>query len=83
MLLELQRPDEALVAADRAVERSWGDNRLRAVATKADVLVALGRGDEARELAQAELAAQPAPPEGQNPRTVKYRERLKKFVEGS
>lgn len=83
MLLALERKDEALAAAERAVARSWGDNRLRAVAAQADVLVAMGRQDEARRVAEAELAAQAEPPEGSNPRTRKYRERLRKFVEGS
>jgi thioredoxin-like negative regulator of GroEL len=79
LLLEHERLDEALASAERAVSLSWGDNRLRAVATQAQVLVAAGRAAEAADLVRAALAAQPAPPEAQV-RTHRYRARLEAFL---
>lgn len=76
LLLRLERLDAALVSAERAVALAWGDNRLRAVTTEAEILVALGRTAEARTLAEAELAAQPAPETGLDVRTHRYRTKL-------
>jgi thiol-disulfide isomerase/thioredoxin len=78
-LLRFDRKEEALAAAERAVSLSWGDNRLVAAATQAEVLVALGRAAEAARLAQTTLAAQPAPAETQV-RTHRYRTKLEAFV---
>ncbi|MCA9493492.1 MAG: thioredoxin fold domain-containing protein [Myxococcales bacterium] len=82
LLLRLDRPEEALASAERAVSLSWDDNALRAVAAKADALIDLGRAEEARTLAAAELEAQPAPEPGTNRRTERYRARLQKVVDG-
>lgn len=82
LLVRLRRAEEALPVAERAVARAWGDNHLRAVAAQARVLVALGRGPEAAALAGAELAAQPAPAAGTNPRTDRYRAALQKLADG-
>ena len=76
LLSRLGRHEEALVSADRAISLAWADNRLRAVAAKADILVALGRSDEAKAIAEAELAAQPAPESEIAVRTHRYRQRL-------
>lgn len=81
LLLRLGRAAEALPVAERAVARAWGDNHLRAVAAQARVLVALQRPADAAELARAELAAQPAPPPGTNPRTDRYRAALQKLAD--
>jgi thiol-disulfide isomerase/thioredoxin len=78
LLLRQKDLDGALASADRALSLSWGDNRLRAVALKAEVLVAAGRAAEAAELARAELAAQPAPAETAV-RTHRYRAKLEAF----
>lgn len=83
LLVRLGRPEEALPVADRAVDRSWGDNRLRAVAARARVLRALGRDDEARAAAAAELSAQPPPAPGSNPRTDRYRATLQALSDGA
>ncbi len=82
LLVRLGRAEEALAVADRAVQRAWGDNHLRAVAARAKVLRALGRVDEARAAAAAELAAAPAPPPGTNPRTDRYRAALQALADG-
>lgn len=80
LLSRLGRHEEALVSADRAISLAWADNRLRAVAAKADILVALGRSDEAKAVAEAELAAQPAPESEIAVRTHRYRQRLQAFL---
>ncbi|MCB9683734.1 MAG: thioredoxin family protein [Alphaproteobacteria bacterium] len=82
LLLRLERPEEALASARRAVSLSWDDNKLRAVAAEADALIALDRAEEARTLARTELEAQPAPEPGTNRRTERYRARLQKVVDG-
>jgi hypothetical protein len=81
LLVRLGRAAEALPVAERAEQRAWGDNHLRAAAAHARVLAALGRNDEARQVASSGLAAQPAPPPGTNPRTDRYREALRKLAE--
>ncbi len=83
LLLRAGRAEDALAAARRAIDASWDDNRLRAVAAEAKALHALGRVDEARAAAAAELEAQPAPPPGTNPRTERYRERLRELADGA
>lgn len=80
LLKRIGRLDEALASAERAVALSWGDNRLRAVTTEAEILVALGRAAEAATLAQTELAAQPAPETGLDVRTHRYRTKLEAVV---
>jgi thiol-disulfide isomerase/thioredoxin len=66
--------DEALVAADRAVERSYGDNRLRAVARRAEILLETGRGADA--LASIEEALAVPAPDVEKVRTHRYRTKL-------
>jgi len=80
MLLRQERLDEALTVADRALQRGWGDIVLRAARTKAKVLDALGRGDDARAAAQAALDAVPAPAEGVDVRTHRYRALLEEWT---
>jgi thiol-disulfide isomerase/thioredoxin len=82
LLSRLERHEEALASADRAVARSWGDNRLRAVAVKAEALIAAGRGEEARAFARQELEAQPAPDGELDVRTHGYRETLEELADG-
>lgn len=80
LLLEAERHDEALAAADRAVARAWGDNLLRAAASKARILGAMDRKDEAAAVASEALAAVEASDE-LDVRTHKYRERLSAWLE--
>ncbi|HHO52812.1 MAG TPA: hypothetical protein ENK18_18535 [Deltaproteobacteria bacterium] len=80
LLLRAERPEQALIAADRAVQRAWGDNLLRAAAAKAKILAALDRREEAAVVAAEALAAVEAE-EGLDVRTHKYRERLSAWLE--
>jgi tetratricopeptide (TPR) repeat protein len=72
--------DSALDSAESAVTYSYGDNRLRAVERQALILIQLGRADEARSLAQTTLETQPAPREGLEVRTWRYRESLQEIA---
>jgi len=76
ILVEAERPAEALVAAERAAARSWGDIALRVAVWHGRALVALERRDEARAMVQAVLA----PTDDLDPdtavRTHRYRQRL-------
>ena len=78
LLNDGSRPAEALAVAERALPRSWGDNRLRVAAVKCRALVALGRAAEAKTFADGVLAEVPAPPEGIDVRTTRYRDALAK-----
>jgi thioredoxin-like negative regulator of GroEL len=80
MLTRLQRYDEAIASADRALSRSWGDNRLRAALAKGEALIASGARAEAVALVEAELAAQPAPDPTLAVRTHRYRAKLEALV---
>ncbi|MEQ1565267.1 MAG: thioredoxin fold domain-containing protein [Myxococcota bacterium] len=80
LLTRLARYDEALASADRAMSLAWGDNHLRAALAKAQALEAMGRGDEAKQVAEAELAAQPPAAEELDVRTHRYRQKLTAFV---
>jgi thioredoxin-like negative regulator of GroEL len=72
--------EEALVAADRALELAWGDNRLTAARAKAEALVKLGRGAEARRFVDAVLAEQPEPGADMDVRARRYRDQLRDVV---
>ena len=65
---------EALVSVERAVERSYGDNRLRAVKLQSEILLEMGRGDEA--LVALDQALQAPIPEATHVRTHRYRKQL-------
>lgn len=78
LLNEGGRFAEALAVAERALPLSWGDNRLRVATVKAKALVALGRAADARVFADAVLAEAPAPAEGLEVRTPRYRAALDK-----
>jgi predicted Zn-dependent protease len=81
--LRQSRPDQALVAAEEACEQSWGDNLLTSTRLRAEALIALGRMDEARKVVKAALAEVPAPPEGTDVRTHRYRAQLQELVSGA
>jgi thiol-disulfide isomerase/thioredoxin len=80
LLVRQVRHDEALTAADRALDRSWGDLRLRVAAVRAEALAGLDRADEAATFAARILDERPAPAEGLDVRTHKYRERLARWL---
>lgn len=80
LLNEHERYEDALRRLDMAAERSWGDIALRVAKAACESLVGLDRADEAKARAEAVLAEQPAPDEGLNVRTHKYREQLAKFT---
>jgi tetratricopeptide (TPR) repeat protein len=61
-LLKLDRPEEALPAAERAIALSYGPRQLRYLALRTDALERLGRREEARLSAQKELEAEDALP---------------------
>ena len=63
MLLRADRPEEALQSARSAAEVAWGDNHTRVAKVVFDALVALGRDDEARTVAEQALARAPDPGE--------------------
>jgi tetratricopeptide (TPR) repeat protein len=71
--------EEALVSADRAVERGYGDNRLRAIKRRAEILLELQRPDDA--LASLDAALAEAPPDVENVRTWRYRQQLEALRE--
>jgi thiol-disulfide isomerase/thioredoxin len=79
-LLRAGRPAEALARADDGLARSWGDNRLRVAASRAEALVALGRPEEASACAALALSEVPVPPDGVDVRTNKYRTTLSAFL---
>jgi predicted Zn-dependent protease len=81
LLLQADRPAEALQRCEQALPLSWGDNRLRVAKQKAQSLIALSRLDEARAFVAAALAEQPAP-EGLDVRANRYRAELAATVEG-
>lgn len=76
----LEHPAEALAAAQAAERVAWGDNLLMAGKLTVQALIALGRGDEAREHAAEILAAVPVPAEGVDVRTRRYRADLEKLA---
>ncbi len=80
MLARAGRHDEALVHLDAAYAVAWGDNKLRVATARAEVLIALGRGAEAKTFAESVLALFPEPPAGVEVRTTRYRAQLSKAV---
>jgi len=80
LLLDAERPEDALAAADRAMPLAWGDNRLRVALARVDALVALNRLDEAQSFAERVLAEVPAPPEGLEVRAHRYRHQLREHA---
>jgi predicted Zn-dependent protease len=73
---EAGRFPTALALADRGLAVAWGDNRLRMAIQRARALVGLHRADEAKAFVDATLAAHPAPPDGVDVRTNRYRKQL-------
>lgn len=78
-LLKAERIEEALVDSEQALALAWGDNRLRAVALKGEILVASGQDEAMRGLVQEALAAD-APEEGLSVRTHGYRAALEEML---
>lgn len=66
--LELDRPADALAAADRALSRAQGPRRVRVMVLQAQALQALGRIDDARARLVDALAEGEALPENARPR---------------
>jgi hypothetical protein len=69
----------ALVSARRALDFSYGDNKLRASHRLAEILAASGALDEARKVVEVQLAA-PAPAE-KALRTHRYRRTLQELLQ--
>ena len=65
---------EALVSIDRAIEWAYGDNLLRAVMRRAEILLETGRAEEA--LAALDEALKAPVPEAEHVRTHRYRTKL-------
>lgn len=82
ILLDAERPEEALARAEAAMPLAWGDNRLRLATRKVEALHALGRADEARAFGDAVLAEVPTPDDGLDIRTPRYREQLAQAMAG-
>lgn len=79
ILLDAQRPAEALAWAEEGMARSWGDNRLRVAALEAAALQALGREADAAQVAVDVLAELPDPG-ALDVRTSRYRAKLEAFL---
>jgi tetratricopeptide (TPR) repeat protein len=76
---DAQKPAAALPSARRALEFSYGDNRLRAIAQLAEILSDLEQVEEAKQLIEAALSA--TPPTEQAVRTHRYRRRLQELMQ--
>jgi thiol-disulfide isomerase/thioredoxin len=61
----LGRNDEGLAALERALRLAYGPRRISLLSLKADLLLAAGRKDEARQVVADQLAQYRALPEGQ------------------
>lgn len=79
-LVQEERFAEALVAAERAATRAWGDNALRVTQWRADALVGLGRSEDAKTLLENVLASS-AVAQSTDVRTHIYRKRLQKKLD--
>ena len=75
-LLRMDRPLEALAAAETGMSVSWGDNLLRSATTACEALMALGRADDAEALSERVLAEVPELEEAMRVRTPRYRKKL-------
>ena len=71
--------DGALISARRALDFSYGDNKLRASHRLAEILADDGALDEARQLIEVQLA-EPAPAE-KTLRTHRYRRKLQELLQ--
>jgi thiol-disulfide isomerase/thioredoxin len=80
VLREAGRLEPALERAQAASALAWGDTRLRAAKAQCETLKALGRTDDARAVASAALDEQPAPADGVDVRTHRYRAALEAFL---
>jgi len=80
LLQDAGQLDAALESSTRAGEHAYGDMALRAGRQGAEVLVALGRKDEARRLLQSTLEHAQRPTEGQEVRTWRYLEFVEKAL---
>lgn len=78
-LLE-DEPLQVLRVTDRAAKVAWGDNALRVAHARAEALLALDRNLEAKTVIEAALAV-PAPEEGVDVRTHRYRQKLEQLLE--
>lgn len=76
LLLDAGRNAEAEARARAALDKAWGDQRLRAAGVLARALAAQGRRDEAVAVLDAALAEVPEPAEGVEVRTRRYRQEL-------
>lgn len=80
MLLRHDRFPEALAVSERAVETSWGDNRLTAAGLKVRALQALGRHDEAHDFGLQILAEHPEPAADAEVRAHRMRRELASLI---
>ena len=80
LLVEADRPADALEWLDRDLPTAWGDNLLRMATRRVEALQMLGRRDESREYGLQMLASAPIPPEGTEVRTTRYRTRLEELL---
>jgi len=76
---EMGDVEGALASARRALDFSYGDNKLRASHRLASILASSGALDEARQVVNERLA-EPAPPE-KNLRTHRYRRSLQELLQ--
>ena len=81
-LLDAERLPEAEARARTALGKAWGDQRLRAAALLAKVLVARGQKPEAAFVIEAALREMPAPAADVDVRTHRYRTELETLRAG-
>ncbi len=80
LLLRGGAGDLALDASLKAVQRAWGDNLLMVGRTHAEILMALGKTEEAVEFVNGVLEEVEAPEEDQDVRSHRLREELAEVV---
>ncbi len=80
LLLKDGQLELALERSQEATNQAWGDNALRAAKTHAMILIELGQLWDAHAHVATILASQPAPEEGLNVRTGRYRQQLTDLV---
>jgi tetratricopeptide (TPR) repeat protein len=77
----LGRWNDALVAIDRAIAKSWGATKAQMLGKRADILLHLGKKAEARAAVQAQVALYESLPDAQKKPALEKaaRERLTSF----
>ncbi len=80
LLADGGRPEEALISARQAGDHAYGDTRLRAGKQAAELLVSLGRSEEAIALLKKTLEHAERPKEDEEVRTWRYLELIEELL---